>query len=106
MSIRRAFFVQPATSIKLDKAQRLLGITSSRNRNGRGRFLDRCIDAILAYAESQGQQPMFGLGSLDSEQVRAIRKSKEKIIFLSVTYGVSQGHIERIRAKRVYKWVK
>jgi hypothetical protein len=44
--------------------------------------------------------------SLSAEQVRGIRKSKEKPLALALANGVSESMVRAIRGRLAYKWVR
>jgi hypothetical protein len=76
--------------------------------NATGRLLDLFADMLLAAASNCPALGRVGTpiyGRLSENDVRSIRKSPEKVIWLALEYGVSAAMIVKIRGRKIYRWV-
>jgi len=91
------------TSEKLHRAAKCLHL----HHNATGRLLDLFADLLVeASAKFTGPVPGLTYGRLTEDQVRAIRRSDDKILSLAVEHGVSERTIVRVRSRVVYRWVR
>ncbi len=93
--------ISPGTGRKLGDLAKSLGI----RYNATGRLLDLFVDIMVAAAGSVRLPAARGYGRLSAVQVRAIRRSTEKLDAIAAEHGVSHSLVVRIRARTAYRWV-
>ncbi len=92
----------PITDRKLSKVAKSLGLRF----NATGRLLDMCADMMAVTAMSMWPLRSKGYARLKASEVRAIRKSKDKIAVIALENKISEAMVMNIRQRKCYKWVR
>ncbi len=101
-AIVRRITISPGAGKKLGPILKSLGF----RYNGYGRLLELCADLIADKAESMSRVKVKGYGRLLPDEVRAIRKSKDKLAVIALEHHVSEVMVSKVRARKVYRWVR
>lgn len=65
-----------------------------------------CADMIAQTAHSMAPSKQRGYGRLAAAAIRAIRKSKDKIMCIAAEHKISEAMVMKIRQRKCYKWVR
>lgn len=103
-SIVRRITISPVAGKKLGPVLKSLGF----RYNSYGRLLELCADLIAERAESLSMAGLKvkGFGRLLPDDVREIRRSRDKISVIALDHCISEAMVCKVRARKAYRWVR